>query len=275
VVAQRAPAPAKKFGQGLVFALVLFATIGLLGLANAARKQKVQAASQAAAKASAGAPVTVATATSVPQAPPMQAPAGKPASHTPETATSFKSTAEVVIHKSAEIAAPKLTKASLAVTSDPLGADIFVDGIATGQTTPAEITVDPGQHKVALQKPGYRVAEMLTDAGAGQTLNVAPVLEAQGDMVGRQKTRFAAWRTFEQTGQLPAGKGGLQIRTNPPGAQITINDIPVPRATPFRFPVAPGTYRVRLSMDGYYAITKIVEVDAGSMTQVNEKLQGK
>jgi PEGA domain len=49
----------------------------------------------------------------------------------------------------------------------------------------------------------------------------------------------------------------------------------VPRATPFRFPVAPGTYRVRLSMDGYYAITKIVQVDSGSMTQVNEKLQGK
>jgi PEGA domain len=106
-------------------------------------------------------------------------------------------------------------------------------------------------------------------------LNVAPALEAQGDMVGRQKTRFAAWRNFEQTGQLPAGKGGLQIRTNPPGAQITVNNIPVPRATPFRFPVAPGTYRVRLTMDGYYAITKIVQVDAGSMTQVSEKLQGK
>ena len=91
----------------------------------------------------------------------------------------------------------------------------------------------------------------------------------------REKTRLAAWRTFEQTGQLPAGKGGLQIRTNPPGAQITINDIPVPRATPFRFPVGPGTYRVRLNLDGYYAITKIVQVDAGNMTQVSEKLQGK
>ena len=166
-------------------------------------------------------------------------------------------------------------KATLAVNSDPPGANIVVDGIPTGQVTPAQITVDPGQHKVAVRKQGYRWAETLADAGPGQTLNFAPQLQqGMGDGLGA-KRKLAAWRTFEETGQLPAGKGGLQIRTNPPGAQITVNDIPVPRKTPFRFPVAPGTYRVRLSMDGYYAITKIVQVDAGNLTQVNEKLQGK
>jgi serine/threonine-protein kinase len=166
-------------------------------------------------------------------------------------------------------------KATLAISSDPTGANIEVDGIPTGKVTPAQITVDPGQHKVAVRKQGYRWAETLADAGPGQILNFSPQLQqGMGDGLGA-KNKLAAWRTFEQTGQLPAGKGGLQIRTNPPGAQITVNDIPVPRATPFRFPVAPGTYRVRLSMDGYYAITKIVQVDAGSMTQVNEKLQGK
>ena len=166
-------------------------------------------------------------------------------------------------------------KATLAVNSDPPGANIVVDGIPTGQVTPAQITVDPGQHKVAVRKQGYRWAETLADAGPGQTLNFAPQLQqGVGEGMGA-KGKLAAWRTFEETGQLPAGKGGLQIRTNPPGAQITVNDIPVPRKTPFRFPVAPGTYRVRLSMDGYYAITKIVQVDAGNLTQVNEKLQGK
>ncbi len=265
VIARRAPAPAKKFGQGMVFALVLFATIGLLGLANAARKQKVQAATQA----------SIGTSVAQPQPTATKIAPVKPAAHATETAASVEPVAEVVIHKSPAITAAKPTKASLAVSSDPLGADIYVDGVATGQTTPATISVDPGQHKVALQKAGYRVAEMLTDAGAGQTLNVSPELEIQGDMLGRQKTRLAAWRTFEKTGQLPAGKGGLQIRTNPVGAQITVNDIPVPRATPFRFPVAPGTYRVRLSMDGYYAITKIVQVEAGNLTQVSEQLQAK
>lgn len=167
-------------------------------------------------------------------------------------------------------------KATLAVASDPPGANIIVDGILTGQVTPAQITVDPGQHKVAVRKQGYRWAETLADAGPGQTLNFSPQLQQQGAGEGQgAKGKMAAWRNFEQTGELPAGRGGLQIRTNPPGAQITVNDIPVPRATPFRFPVAPGTYRVRLSMDGYYAITKIVQVDAGNMTQVSERLQAK
>ena len=181
---------------------------------------------------------------------------------------------ETLEPKSSASVAPKKRESYLALSSDPVGAEIMVDGLPTGLTTPTTLTVDPGQHKVLLHKAGYRWAETLADAGPGQTVNFAPQLQP-GNTFGREKTRLAAWRTFEQTGQLPAGKGGLQIRTNPPGAQITVNDIPVPRATPFRFPVAPGTYRVRLSMDGYYAITKIVQVDAGSMTQVNEKLQGK
>jgi predicted Ser/Thr protein kinase len=166
-------------------------------------------------------------------------------------------------------------KATLAVTSDPPGANIVVDGIPTGQVTPAQITVDPGQHKVAVRKQGYRWAETLADAGPGQTLNFSPQLQqGMGDGSGA-KNKLAAWRNFEETGQLPAGKGGLQIRTNPAGAQITVNDIPVPRKTPFRFPVAPGTYRVRLSMEGYYPITKIVQVDAGNLSTIVETLQAK
>jgi serine/threonine protein kinase len=330
VVAQRAPAPAKKFGQGLVFALVLLATIGLLGLANAARKQKVQLAVQAAAKQPAAAPVSAATQLRVTQPSPQVS--RKPATAELQTVAEVKLAVESgelkvtsdpagaqveidgrmlrnwttpfttpalhaghhtllvsldgykPITQKVEVAANHKTpisfsleqlKATLAVTSDPPGANIVVDGIPTGQVTPAQITVDPGQHKVAVRKQGYRSAETLADAGPGQTLNFSPQLQqGTGEGLGA-KGKLAAWRNFEETGQLPAGKGGLQIRTNPPGAQITVNDIPVPRTTPFRFPVAPGTYRVRLSMNGYYAITKIVQVDAGNMTQVSEKLQAK
>ncbi len=149
-----------------------------------------------------------------------------------------------------------------------------ISTVAVG--TPAS-PVRPAVEKPAATAPGnLGSAKRTSEAPAHKDSETAkPELRTLDESLGRQRTRFAAWRTFEQTGQLPAGKGGLQIRTNPPGAQITVNDIPVPRATPFRFPVAPGTYRVRLSMDGYYAITKIVQVDAGSMTQVSEKLQGK
>ncbi|HLH08319.1 MAG TPA: serine/threonine-protein kinase [Terriglobales bacterium] len=184
---------------------------------------------------------------------------------------------EVVANKRTPLALSlQQMQATLSVNSNPAGANIVVDGIPTGQVTPAEITVDPGQHKVVVRKQGFRWAETLADAGPGQTLNFSPELQPQGFGVnGNNNGRLAAWRKFEQSGQLPPGKGGLQVRTIPSGAQIAVNDIPVPRSTPFRFPVPPGTYRVRLSMDGYYPITKIVQVDEGNMTTIVESLQAK
>ncbi len=269
VPARITPVAAKKRGQGMVFALVVIAVVCLLGLANAARKHKKELA-VAETK-----PVAVQSVPAVASSAPVQKAAlissDAPAQAKPKVESAKLESSEP---KSSASVAPKKGESYLALSSDPVGAEIVVDGLPTGLTTPTTLTVDSGQHKVLLHKAGYRWAETLADAGPGQTVNFAPQLQP-GNMFGREKTRLAAWRTFEQTGQLPAGKGGLQIRTNPPGAQITVNDIPVPRATPFRFPVAPGTYRVRLSMDGYYAITKIVQVDAGNMTQVNEKLQGK
>ena len=274
VVRNVVPITTSKGGQGFVFALVALAVVCLLGLANAARKHNkelVAAETKPVAVQSAAA-----AANPVPAAKAI-APVQKPA-ETSEDAPPKPKLESVKLEssepKSSASVTPKKRESYLSLSSDPVGAEIMVDGIPTGLTTPTTLTVDPGQHKVLLHKAGYRWAETLADAGAGQTVNFAPQLQP-ANKFGSEKTRLAAWRTFEQTGQLPAGKGGLQIRTNPPGARITVNDIPVPRATPFRFPVAPGTYRVRLSMDGYYAITKIVQVDAGSMTQVSEKLQGK
>ena len=277
VVKHVVPVTTRKGGQGFVFALVAVAVVCLLGFANAARKHKSELAS---AETKAGVMQSdPAAASSDPT--PQQVPAAvqKPVAVSSESSETPKpkieaATLDTPEPKNSASVAPKKRESYLSLNSDPAGAEIMVDGLPTGLTTPTTLTVDPGQHKVLLHKAGYRWAETLADAGAGQTVNFAPQLQA-ANAFGREKTRLAAWRTFEQTGQLPAGKGGLQIRTNPPGAQITVNEIPVPRATPFRFPVAPGTYRVRLSMDGYYAITKIVQVDAGSTTQVNEKLQGK
>jgi predicted Ser/Thr protein kinase len=284
VPARVAPISAKKPGQGLVFAVVTIAVVCLLGLANAARKHKAELAMKGAVNLN---PPVVAVAPSSPSAPKAapapkatniaQTAASKPEAAPPSAADQAKETRpkrEMASQKEPAVAAKPL-KAFLAVNSTPAGADIMIDGRPTGQTTPAKISVDPGQHQVLVRKPGYGWSGTLADAGAGQTLNFSPQLQLADEPPGRQKTRFAAWRRFEQTGQLPPGKGGLQVRTNPPGAQIMVNDIPIPRATPFRFPVAPGTYRVRVSMDGYYAITKIVQVDAGSMTQVQEKLQAK
>ena len=45
--------------------------------------------------------------------------------------------------------------ATLAVTSTPPGANIYIDGRDTGKLTPAQVPVDKGQHIVLVRKQGY------------------------------------------------------------------------------------------------------------------------
>jgi hypothetical protein len=48
------------------------------------------------------------------------------------------------------------------VTSDPAGADVLVDGLATGLTTPAKVDLDGlfgDDHQIRVQKVGYEAEE--------------------------------------------------------------------------------------------------------------------
>ena len=45
--------------------------------------------------------------------------------------------------------------AMLAVSSSPAGANVFIDGKNTGKLTPAQVSVDKGQHVVLVRKSGY------------------------------------------------------------------------------------------------------------------------
>ena len=44
----------------------------------------------------------------------------------------------------------------LSLNSDPAGAEIYIDGRDSGQVTPARITVNAGQHRIALRKEGFK-----------------------------------------------------------------------------------------------------------------------
>jgi len=45
--------------------------------------------------------------------------------------------------------------ATLSVTSTPPGANVYIDGRDTGKLTPAQVSVDKGQHVVLVRKPGF------------------------------------------------------------------------------------------------------------------------
>ena len=68
------------------------------------------------------------------------------------------------------------TEATISISSDPAGADIFVDSVARGRA-PSVIKVKPGKHHVQLVENGYKDSVNEIDVKAGQTSSVAGKLE--------------------------------------------------------------------------------------------------
>jgi serine/threonine protein kinase len=60
----------------------------------------------------------------------------------------------------------------ISVTSTPPGADIRVDGLATGKKTPAQIRVPAGAHTVAIWYKGERISHQVVDVQANQVAKV-------------------------------------------------------------------------------------------------------
>jgi eukaryotic-like serine/threonine-protein kinase len=63
------------------------------------------------------------------------------------------------------------------VESTPAGAEIWVDGVATGQRTPARVEINSGIHNIALKLEGYRASRNAVQASEGGTVNVSPSLQ--------------------------------------------------------------------------------------------------
>ena len=91
----------------------------------------------------------------------------------------------------AKIDGMKAAPATLAITSTPPGAAIAIDGEDTGEVTPAQIEVEPGEHIVALRLAGREPAEQRLEAGFASRAEVAlelpeltvaePTLEGDGE----------------------------------------------------------------------------------------------
>jgi len=76
-------------------------------------------------------------------------------------------------HLNAELTAKTEHVAWVTVTSEPRGAEIIVDGTATGQTTPARVRMTAGLHTVTLEHAGYAPLVRRVVVDEGQTVEVA------------------------------------------------------------------------------------------------------
>ena len=71
--------------------------------------------------------------------------------------------------------------ASIAATSDPPGALIFVDSKDTLRVTPSQITLETGIHTILVRKAGYLDETSSATAQPGQALKFSPTLRALGN----------------------------------------------------------------------------------------------
>jgi eukaryotic-like serine/threonine-protein kinase len=160
--------------------------------------------------------------------------------------------------------------AAAAVTSQPAGAQIFLDGKDTGKLTPAQISVDkPGPHTFLIRKQGYLEESSSASLQAGQIFHFAPTLKALGSvddikLGGKFKKIFGGGDT--------AGMGALSVKTTPKGAQVAVNNRILDKFSPVDFYLSPGTYVIDITASGYKPFHKIIDVEKGSKLAIEENL---
>jgi serine/threonine protein kinase len=141
----------------------------------------------------------------------------------------------------------------LFVTSQPAGADIFINGAKQSGQTPATISLSPGQYDLVLRLPGYEAY-----AGHVQVKNTEQTtLNAQ---LKERSREHVAW---------------AQVHSTPEGAEIYIDGAPSGEISPARVQIPTGAHILALKMNGYQIVKRGVEASEGGTVIVNEVLHPK
>jgi len=138
--------------------------------------------------------------------------------------------------------------AEVSVDSEPQGAEIFVDGESTGQTTPAVVEILAGEHEVRLKAPGHKSHRQRILVAAQDPMQLAPV-------------------------QLTRADSLLQVRSRPAGAGITLNG-EYQGETPLELALRSGErYRLQAFRSGYAPAQRTVELPAGAERTLEVNLE--
>lgn len=180
---------------------------------------------------------------------------------------------ESVAGKSIDVSAQLAPAVStIVVTSNPQGANVWVDGKDSGLTTPTQLTVEKGFHKVTVRKAGFKEMSMEDTVAEGQTMSFSPVMLSTNVQPEDGKSPNPL-RRFFGTDTIPEGKGLVHIRTNPEGAAIIVDGKAAPKKTNARWPADPGVYSIVLQMSGYKPVHRNIKVQKGKVVNIDELLE--
>jgi hypothetical protein len=161
--------------------------------------------------------------------------------------------------------------ASVSITSDPIGAAILMDGKDTGKVTPAQISVDKlGAHTFMVRKQGYLDESTNATLQAAQVFHFAPSLRPLGSadnikIGGKFKKMFG--------GADKTTMGAVEIKTQPKGAQIAVNNRVLDKNSPVEFQLDPGNYVIDVTLSGYQSIHRVITIDKGGKAVIDEVMQ--
>jgi serine/threonine-protein kinase len=137
----------------------------------------------------------------------------------------------------------------LLVTSEPPGADVFINGDKQSGQTPVRLPLAPGKYNLVLRMPGY-------DAFSSP-VQVRDNGQSKVDAELHEKSGHVAW---------------AQVDSSPSGAEIWVDGISTGQKTPSRVEIPSGIHMIALKLDGYRPARSTVQASEGGTVNVSPRL---
>ena len=161
-------------------------------------------------------------------------------------------------------------KGFVTVASKPAGAQVLINGKDTGKVTPIEFLVEPGAQSIVVRKQGYLDASTELKLVAGQSVNYAPSLMVAGRTDNIRIVSGGMGKVFG--GGSSQGMARIEIKSEPKGAQVTINGTPLQKSTPVEIQVEPGSYDITIQKDGFKPVRESAIVGVDDRVKIDRPL---
>jgi hypothetical protein len=144
----------------------------------------------------------------------------------------------------------------LFVSTQPAGAEIFINGAKQSGPTPATIPLASGQYDLVLRMPGYNAySEHIQVNDNGQTVREVQLKE----------------RTEAQQSHVAWAK----VDSIPEGAEILVDGTSTGQVCPARVQIPSGDHIIALRLGGFQVARRLVQASVGSTVAVTAKLNAK
>jgi PEGA domain len=139
------------------------------------------------------------------------------------------------------------------ISSQPPGADVFINGAKQAGQTPVTLPLAAGQYNLVLRLQGYQpyAGPIQVKDNIQTQLNV-PLNEKSASRI--------AW---------------AQVNSSPKGAEIIVDGTSAGQFTPARLQVPAGMHTITLRLDGFQVAKRTFQVNEGSTVTIDESLHEK